>query len=404
MLKNKHILVGVTGGIAAYKVPFLVRELKKAGAAVRVVMTEAAKEFVTPLALSALSGEKVVVGTFPDGSSGTIDAGTWHIELGRWADVMLIAPATANLTAKLAHGYADDAVSTLALALRCPLVVSPSMDADMLRHRTTQENLTRLRELGYTVLPPGEGELASGLVGPGRLPDISAIVKAVDEVLDSAQIDLRGKRILVTAGPTYEAIDPVRFVGNRSSGKMGFALANAAALRGADVTLVAGCVSLASPRHVRRIDAETAEQMSGVVRSEFGRADVVIMAAAVADFTPVRFSSTKIKKERLDGGTMTLQLKTTADILGQIARRKHGAVVVGFALETENGVRNAKVKLKEKKLDFIVLNNPLRKGAGFGTDTNVVTIISKNGKVEPLQKMSKFDVANRILDRVSKLL
>lgn len=404
MLKNKHILVGVSGGIAAYKIPFLVRELKRAGAAVRVVMTEAAKQFVTPLALSTLSGEKVIVGTFPDETSRTIDAGTWHIELGRWADVMLIAPVTANLAAKLAHGYADDAVSTLALAVRCPLVVSPAMDVDMLRHRTTEENLTRLRELGYTVLPPEEGELASGLTGPGRLPEISAIVKAVDEVLESARRDLRGKRILVTAGPTYEAIDPVRFVGNRSSGKMGFALANAAALRGADVTLIAGSVSMPSPRHVRRVDVESAEQMLRAVTKELGKTNAVIMAAAVADFKPVRASSTKIKKERLDGGTMTLQLKKTPDILGELSRRKHRAVMVGFALETENGLRNAKTKLRDKKLDLIVLNNPLTEGAGFNADTNVVTIVSKTGRVERLTKMPKFDVANRILDRVSKLM
>ncbi len=404
MLKNKHILVGVTGGIAAYKIPFLVRELKKAGAAVRIVMTEAATQFVTPLVLSTLSGEKVVVGTFPDAASGAIDAGTWHIELGRWADLMLIAPATANLAAKLAHGYADDAVSTLALAARCPLVISAAMDVDMLRHSATQENLTRLRELGYTVLPPEEGELASGLTGPGRLPEITAIVRAVDEVLDSARRDLLGKKILVTAGPTREALDPVRFLGNRSSGKMGFALANAAALRGAEVTLVAGSVSMPAPRNVRRIDVETADQMLGAVTKEFGKAHALIMAAAVSDFKPAQFSRGKIKKEKLGLDGMTIRLKRTPDILGTLSAKKHRAVIVGFALETDHGLRNAKTKLKEKKLDLIVLNNPLTDGAGFNTDTNVVTIISKSGKVERLAKMPKFDVANRILDRLAKML
>ncbi len=404
MLKKKHILVGVTGGIAAYKIPLVVREFKKAGAAVRIVMTEAAKQFVTPLVLSTLSGEKVVVGTFPQESSGSVDAGTWHIDLGRWADVMLIAPATANVMAKLAGGYADDAVSTLALAARCPIVLAPAMDTDMLLNSATQGNLTRLRELGYTVLPPEEGELASGLTGPGRLPEIAAIVHGVEEILDSARSDLKGKKILVTAGPTREAIDPVRYLGNRSSGKMGFALANAAALRGADVTLIAGSVSLPTPRHVRRIDVESAAQMSRAVAGEAGKANAVIMAAAVADFAPVKAAASKIKKEQLDGESMTLRLKRTPDILGELANRKHRAVVVGFALETDNGLRNAKSKLKGKKLDMIVLNNPLTDGAGFNTDTNVVTIITKSGKVERLKKMPKFDVAHRILDRVAKLL
>jgi phosphopantothenoylcysteine decarboxylase/phosphopantothenate--cysteine ligase len=404
MFKKKHILVGVTGGIAAYKIPFVVREFKKSGAAVRIVMTEAAKQFVAPLVLSTLSGEKVVVGTFSEESSGSIDAGTWHIELGQWADVMLIAPATANVMAKLAGGYADDAVSTLALAARCPIVLAPAMDTDMLLNRATQDNLTRLREIGYIVLPPEEGELASGLVGPGRLPEIVSIVNAVGEVLDSAQTDLKGKKILVTAGPTREPIDPVRYLGNRSSGKMGFALANAAALRGADVTLVSGPVSLPTPRHVRRIDVESAAQMSRAVAGEAPKANAVIMAAAVADFAPAKVSPSKIKKETLNGQGMEIRLKRTADILGDLAKKKHRAVVVGFALETENGLRNAKLKLKGKKLDMIVLNNPLTDGAGFNTDTNVVTIIPKSGKVERLKKMPKFDVANRILDRVSKLL
>ena len=404
MLRNKHILVGVTGGIAAYKIPLLVRELKKAGAAVRVVMTEAAKEFVTPLTLSTLSGGRVIVGTFPDAASSSVDAGTWHVELGRWADLMLVSPATANVVSKLAHGTADDAVTTLALAVRCPVVVSPAMDVDMLQHSATQENLTRLREIGYTVLPPEEGELASGLSGPGRLPEISSIVKAVSDVLSSAHHDLRGKKILVTAGPTYEPIDPVRFIGNRSSGKMGFSLANAAAQRGASVTLVAGRVSLPTPRNVRRVDVESSDEMLQAVIRQSRKVDAVIMAAAVSDFAPVKFTPTKIRKETLNGELFDLKLKKTKDVLKELTRKNQHSVVVGFALETRDGIRNAKKKLKDKKLDLIILNNPTQRGAEIGGDTNVVTIISKSGNIERLKKMHKFDVANRILDRISKML
>ncbi len=404
MLKNKHILLGVTGGIAAYKIPLLVRECIRQGASVRVVMTEAAKEFVTPLTLSTLSGHQVIVGTFPDQTSGTVDAGTWHIELGQWADVMLMAPATANVLAKLAHGYADNAVTTLALAVRCPLVISPAMDSDMWLHRATQENVAKLSEMGCRVLPPEEGDLASGLIGPGRLPEIENLIRSLDEILANAHRDLGGKNILVTAGPTREAIDPVRFIGNRSSGKMGFAVANAAAERGAKVTLITGRVSLPTPRNVKRIDVDSADQMHRAVMGHKKNKDAIVMAAAVADYTPSRYSSRKIKKETLSGDTLSLDLKRTTDILRQLGREKHGAVLVGFALETDNGLRSAKRKLKEKNLDLIILNNPLEEGAGFDTATNVVTMIPKRGKVERLKKMSKFAVANRILDRVAKML
>ena len=404
MLKNKHIVIGVTGGIAAYKIPLLVREFRKTAAEVRVVMSEAAKEFVTPLTLSTVSNNEVVVGTFPDERSNVLDAKTWHIGLGQWADIMLIAPATANVLAKLAHGYADDAVSTLALALRCPLVISPSMDIDMWHHAATQENITKLREMGYVVLPPEEGELASGLAGPGRLPELASIVKSVDELLTNARRDLEGKKILVTAGPTYEPIDPVRFIGNRSSGKMGFAVANAAAQRGAAVTLVAGHVHLPTPKHVNRIDVDTAEQMYRVVMKQQSKMDVVIMAAAVADFTAAKYSQTKIKKELLNGTTFSIALHKTKDILQELLSKKNNAVRVGFALETENGLRNARQKLKEKKLDLIILNNANEEGAGFEVDTNIVSMISKNGKVEKLKKMSKYDVAQQILNRISQLI
>jgi phosphopantothenoylcysteine decarboxylase/phosphopantothenate--cysteine ligase len=403
VFKGKKILIGVTGGIAAYKVPLLVREIKKAGGDVHLVMTNSAKEFVTPLTLSTVSGNEVIVGTFPEEQSSSIKAGTWHIKLAQQADAMLIAPATANTIAKLAHGYADNAVTTLALALRCPLIISPAMDVDMWQHPATKENIIKLRESGCTVLPPDEGELASGLVGPGRLPEISSIIRAIDDILNKSKQDLKGKRLLVSAGPTYESIDPVRFIGNRSSGKMGFALANAAALRGADVTLVAGPVHLETPRNVRRINVESAEQMYRTIMKHHKDTDAVIMAAAVADFTPTTISQKKIKKET-KGSLTNLEFKKTKDILTQLSLEKRHGILVGFSLETDNGLRNAKKKLKEKHLDVIVLNNPLEDGAGFNTDTNIVTIISRNWKTEKLKKMPKFEVANEILNRVSNIL
>ncbi|MEK6569743.1 MAG: bifunctional phosphopantothenoylcysteine decarboxylase/phosphopantothenate--cysteine ligase CoaBC, partial [Bacteroidota bacterium] len=275
---------------------------------------------------------------------------------------------------------------------------------DMWANPTTQENVERLRELGVFVLPPDEGELASGLVGPGRLPEVETIVKFVENVLKKTHRNLEGKKILITAGPTYEPIDVVRFISNRSSGKMGFAIANAAVLRGADVTLVTGPVNLQTPRNVSRIDVETAEEMLKVVESHFSKQDAVIMAAAVADFTPSRPAEGKIKKEDLQGERINVELERTRDILESLGEKKDGKVLVGFALETDDEVRNAKEKLKRKNLDFIVLNNPLVEGAGFGVDTNVVSIIDKSGAVEKLPKLSKFDVANVILDRVAEIL
>jgi len=403
MLKGKKIVIGITGGIAAYKIPLLIRSLKKAGAHVRVVMTDAAKEFVTPLTLSTLSGEEVIVGMFPANDAERVDASTWHITLGQWADVMVIAPATANVITKLAHGFADNAVTTLVLAMRCPIIVSPAMDVDMWNHAATQANINTLQEMGFVVLPPEEGDLASGLSGKGRLPELSVIENAVTEVLSKARQDLKGKKILVTAGPTNEPIDPVRFIGNRSSGKMGFAIANAAAQRGAEVTLITGHVHLATPRNVTRIDVESAEEMFNTVRKHYPRKDAIMMSAAVADFTPVSFSSKKIKKEQTKT-KLIIELKKTVDILHFLGAHKSNTILVGFALETHNEIASAKNKLKEKHLDFIVLNNPLHEGAGFVTDTNIVTIISKNNKVERLKKMSKFNVAQEILNRVSKKL
>ena len=402
MLKGKHILLGITGGIAAYKTPFLVRELKRAGADVHVIMTESAKEFVTPTTLSTVSGHEVVVDTFPSQKGSTVDASTWHVKLGIEADAMVIAPATANTIAKIASGLADNAVTTLVLALRAPLIISPTMDVDMWNNSATQTNVAKLREMGCLILPPDEGELASGLVGVGRLPEIENIVKFVEEVLDKSRRDFKGKKILVTAGPTYEPIDPVRFIGNRSSGKMGYAIAATATMRGADVTLVSGPTQLATPRGVQRVDVETAEEMRNAVLKHAKAVHAIIMAAAVADFRPSTKATQKIKKN--GSSPLTLELSPTTDILAEIGARKGKKVIVGFALETQNGEANAKEKLRKKHLDFIVLNNPTKPGAAFGGDTNIVTIMNGRGKPQKLPRMLKYDVANEILNRVAKLL
>jgi phosphopantothenoylcysteine decarboxylase/phosphopantothenate--cysteine ligase len=404
VLRDKKILIGITGGIAAYKIPQLVRDLSKAAASVRIVMTESAKEFVSPLTLSTVSGNEVIVGSFPELSSNTINTGTWHIQLAQWADVMLLAPATANTIAKIANGYTDNAVTTLVLAMRCPVIISPSMDTDMWFRETTQRNVNTLRELGYIILPPTEGELASGLMGAGRLPNLSQIQKNIEKILQYSHQDLLNKKILISAGPTFEPIDPVRYIGNRSSGKMGFALANAAAQRGADVTLIAGPVNLKTPRNVKRIDVETARQMSAAIIKRQEGMNVIIMAAAVADFTPIISSAQKIKKDKSQNGHLTLELKKTNDILQQLGEKKNNSILVGFAVETSNEIANAEKKLRKKHLDIIILNNPLKEGAGFETDTNIVTIISKHGKIERLKKIPKYEVAQEILNRVSKLL
>lgn len=403
MLTDKHILLGVTGGISVYKMCTVVRLLKRAGAQVRVLMTQSATEFVTPLTFSTLSQEEVVVSLWPDSKHSSTGLGVKHIDLGLWADAMLIAPATANTVAHLAHGYAEDILSSTVLALRCPLIIAPAMDVDMWDHDATQNNVATLKQRGCFILPPERGELASGLVGAGRLPEPETIVEFLDGVLEKTPRDLAGKRILVTAGPTHEPIDPVRFIGNRSSGKMGFALATAAALRGADVTLISGPVSLATPFNVKRIDVETAQQMHDAVMNNLASNDLVIMAAAVADYTPVQAAEHKIKKIGSHVHGMSLELRSTLDILHDVAEKKTGQRVIGFALETANELEHAKIKLEKKKLDMIVLNTPNDEGAAFGTDTNVVTLIAKDGTVRPLPKMSKFDVATEILNAAARL-
>lgn len=397
-LAGRHIIVGVTGSIAAYKSALLVRELVKAGAEVRVVMTPSACEFITPLTLATLSGADVVLDMFPADRA----KGTWHIHLGVWADLMMIAPASANTIAKLAHGFADNALTSLALAVRCPVLIAPAMDTDMYVHTATQENIDVLRGRGVAVVEPESGELASGLVGPGRLPDTPVLVAAAEEQLAAAQ-DLAGRTVLVTAGPTREPLDPVRYLGNRSSGKMGFALAEAAARRGAAVTLVAGPVSLSTPPGVTRVDVETAAEMYDAVMAHRADTDIAVLAAAVADYTVAEPAAQKIKKDAANAEGLALSLVRTRDILATLGKEREAGVLVGFALETENDEENAARKLREKNADMIVLNNPRVEGAGFGSDTNVATLLFADGSTEPLARMSKRALADTILDRAAAL-
>jgi phosphopantothenoylcysteine decarboxylase/phosphopantothenate--cysteine ligase len=403
MVAGKHILLGVTGGIAAYKTAYLVRELVKKGAEVQVVMTPAATEFITPLTLAVLSRREAIVDMFPRSPEETTEEWTRHIELGLWADVMLIAPASANTIAKIAYGLADNFLTTLVLALRCPLAIAPTMDVDMYTHTATQSNIATLRERGCTIIEPESGELASGLSGPGRLPEVDVLLARLEEILSFTGRDFERTRVLVTAGPTQEPIDAVRYVGNRSSGKMGFALAAAAAQRGAEVTLVSGPVQRTTPRNVRRIDVQTAAQMERAVLNEFPSCDVLIMAAAVADFAPRNPSQGKIKRDELPGETLTLELIRNADILKTAGEHKSHQLVIGFALEIDEGLANAQKKLAAKHLDLIVLNNPTEEGTGFGSDNNAVTIIAADGTMETFPMRPKIDIAHTILSRIASL-
>lgn len=401
MLDGKHIILGVTGGIAAYKIPLLVRDLVRTGAIVQVVMTPSATHFVTPLTFATLSRREVILDMFPPPDQ---PATQWtkHIELAMWGDAMVIAPATANTIAKIVCGLTDNFLTSLVLALRCPLLVAPSMDADMYRASVTVQNIARLRERGVTIIEPESGELASGLVGPGRLPESPAIIEQLTGVLAGMRTDLAGKRILVTAGPTYEPIDPVRFLGNRSSGKMGFAIAAAAARRGAAVTLISGPVQLPTPAGVHRIDVTTAREMHDTVLREFDGTDALIMAAAVADFTPATVAATKIKREMVAGDSWSIACVKNPDILRAASQRKKHQVLVGFALETNDELAHARRKLTEKQLDLVVMNNPNVEGAAFGSDTNVVTLLGRDGSTVELPRRSKAEVANDILDRVAR--
>jgi phosphopantothenoylcysteine decarboxylase / phosphopantothenate---cysteine ligase len=397
-LAGKKILLGVTGCIAAYKSCLIVRELIKRGSEVKVVMTPSATEFIAPLTLATLSQNEVIVNTFPRNQKDGTKLSTWHIDYALWADLMLIAPATINTIAKISYGFADNALTTLVTALRSPLVIAPAADVDMYNNQINQENLSKLEKLGHYIIYPESGELASGLSGEGRLADINKIIDTVELILSGYSKDLTGKKILVSAGPTFEDIDPVRFIGNRSSGKMGYAIAKAAYLRGADVTLVSGPSSQNFYPEIKMIKVRSASEMEKAVKKEVDKNELLIMSAAVSDFRPIKSASNKIKKEK---GTIDLKLELNPDILSSIKSKK--TKVIGFALETQNELSNAKKKLKEKNLDMIVLNSP-GKETGFEVDTNKVTIIKQDGKTIKLPLLSKFQVANKILTEAKNIL
>ena len=401
-LRGKKIVLGITGSIAAYKACYLIRGLIKRGAEVQVVITPAGKEFITPVTLSALTS-KPVVSEFFSGRDGSWHS---HVALGLWADAMVIAPATASSIGKMAHGIADNMLITTYLSAKAPVFVAPAMDLDMFAHPSTQQNLEKLRSYGNHIIEPGTGELASHLVGKGRMEEPENIIRHLERYFAAQEGDLKGKTILITTGPTYEKIDPVRFIGNYSSGKMGFALADECASRGARVLLVTGPVQRTTryPMAERR-DVESAAQMYEAVTSLFPQADAAILCAAVADYTPEHVADEKIKREKT--GDMTLALKPTQDIAAALGRMKADSserkVLVGFALETHNEQQNAEEKLKRKNLDFIVLNSLNDKGAGFRYDTNKVTIIDAESRREyPLK--TKDEVAVDIVDRLAEVL
>lgn len=394
-LKGKKIVLGITGSIAAYKACYIIRGLIKCGAEVQVVITPAGKEFITPITLSALTSKPVISDFFAQRD------GTWnsHVDLGLWADAMLIAPATASTIGKMANGVADNMLITTYLSAKAPVFVAPAMDLDMYAHPSTQQNLEKLRSYGNHIIEPGTGELASHLVGKGRMEEPEVIIRHLEEYFATQEGDLQGKTILITAGPTYEKIDPVRFIGNYSSGKMGFALADECTSRGAKVILVAGPVQRQTvyPVYLRK-NVESAAEMFEAVVSSFPGADAVILSAAVADYTPTVVAGEKIKREKTGG--MVLDLKPTQDIaayVGKLKKEYPNKVLVGFALETNDEQHNAEEKLARKNLDFIVLNSLNDQGAGFRCDTNKISIIDRNGKQDfPLK--SKADVAADIAD------
>ncbi len=388
-MEKPNIVLGVTGGIACYKALELVRLLVQDSCAVRVVMTRGAAEFVTPLSFQTLSGSPVATDLF----SLTQESEIGHINLADSADLLVIAPATANVIAKLAAGIADDLLTTVVLAAQAPLLVVPSMNVHMLAHPLVQANLAKLRNAGCHVMEAASGYLACGYEGKGRLPEPQAIVQEIRRLLRPK--DLKGERIVVTAGPSREPLDPVRFFSNRSSGKMGYALARAAARRGAQVTLVSGPTALAAPEGVRTVPVVTAEEMREAVLAEFDSATAVFMAAAVADYRPRSVSAGKMKR---NGGAIRLELVPNPDIVAELGARKRRQIVVGFAAETESLVENARAKLHRKNLDLLVANDVTQEGSGFDVDTNAVTLLDRDGTVTPLPVMSKDAVADRIHD------
>jgi len=397
MLKGKKIVLGITGSIAAYKACLIIRQLVKQGAEVQVVITPAGKEFITPITLSALTSKPVISEFFAQRD------GTWHshVDLGLWADAMLIAPCTASTIGKMAHGVADNMLITTYLSMKAPVFVAPAMDLDMYRHPSTQHNLDVLRSYGNHIIEPGTGFLASGLEGKGRMEEPENIVSALSNFFEQPEEKpLSGRHIIITAGPTYERIDPVRFIGNYSSGKMGFALAEECAARGARVTLVAGPVAQKCSDSIERIDVESCQQMYEATTQAFAQADAAILCAAVADFKPESTAQSKIKRE---GDDLVLRLKPTHDIAAELGRMKQpGQRIVAFALETDNEEANAKDKLRRKNADFIVLNSTRIPGTTFQSDDNQITIITANDATA-YPKKPKREVAADIIDRLSQL-
>ncbi|MFQ5817104.1 MAG: bifunctional phosphopantothenoylcysteine decarboxylase/phosphopantothenate--cysteine ligase CoaBC [Terriglobia bacterium] len=396
------VALGVTGCIAAYKAGELVRRLQEEGIGVQVVMTRSGQEFVTPLTFAALSGEKVITAMFGARTAGepaNLESAIEHMAVATSIDALVIAPATADILAKLAHGVADDFLTTLYLATKAPVVVAPAMNVNMWEHPTVQANVAGLRERGVTVVEPDAGYLACGMRGPGRLAEVETILATVLRVL-GVQRDLVGETVLVTAGPTCEDLDPVRYMTNRSSGRMGYAVAEAAARRGARVILVSGPTALTAPAGVDVAAVRTAEEMRRAALARAAEASIVVGAAAVMDFHAKKVAAQKIRRAR---GSWRLELEPTADILGAVARAKNQCVLVGFAAETEDVVKNARAKLRAKKLDIVVANDVTQEGAGFDVETNVVTLVTRTGETIPLPKLTKLAVAHRLLDAIRRL-
>jgi len=395
MLKGKKILLGITGSIAAYKSAFLVRLLVKAGAEIKVIMTPSSTDFISKLTLSTLSKNKVLVDLF--------DEESWanHVMLGRWADVMLVAPLSCNTLSKMAHGQCDNLLLAVYLSAICPVIVAPAMDEDMWNHQSTKDNIGKLTKFGNKIIPVDKGELASGLIGDGRMAEPEAILRFIEESFNVSQ-SLFGKKAFVSAGPTYEPLDPVRFIGNHSSGKMGLAIAEELYARGADVTLIMGPSSINLPANgIKAVRVNTAEEMYNACKKQFDKSDIGIMAAAVADYTPVEVAKNKIKKT---SGGLVIELKKTKDILKSLGEKKSSnQVLVGFALETNNERENALGKLKNKNADMVVMNSLNDKGAGFGMDTNKITIFDKSGKEFNYELMSKKETAKSIVDTIIQL-
>lgn len=399
ILKGKHIILGITGGIAAYKSVYLLRLLVKAGAEVQVVITPSGREFITPVTLSSLSGRPVISEFF------TANTGQWnsHVDLGLWADVMVIAPATASTIGKMAGGIADNMLVTTYLSAKEQVFVAPAMDLDMWAHPSTQRNVATLRADGVEIVEPGSGELASHLCGKGRMAEPEQIVEALEQwfLRHDTTLPLKGKRILITAGPTYENIDPVRFIGNHSSGKMGYALAAACREQGAEVVLVSGPVSLPAPAGVERVSVTSACEMLEASRRAFDTCHAAIFCAAVADYAPAVVAESKIKREGAE--IMCIELKRNPDIAASLSREKGKRLTIGFALETDNGADNARRKLEAKNLDWVVLNRLGDPGAGFGVDTNSVTLFSRGGEELSFPVKSKQEVARDIVATVFSL-